>query len=158
MTTKHGLLHFRTAQALLDLDDPSKSVALPIVKGKAAGKLDIIYQLYPPRGVHRNSIPATYTFVLDDWVTHEIELMVSLVDTGDGACDLSFGFISHDHWQGVCERAGMQIKTEHNYVAGKYNPTTREGFVYMYKEAYAVIEALNKGRLESARKLKKSGS
>lgn len=157
MTTRHALLHDRTVQALLDLSNPKKSVCLPLVKGKAAGKLDLIYQLFPPRGVHPNSIPATYTFVLDEWVTHEIELMVSMVgDRNNGLDDLTFGFISHDHWCQLKEQTGTDTSdAQTHFVAVKYNPTTREGFIYLYKEAYAIIEKLNKGRLESVRQLKR---
>lgn len=156
MTTRHALLHVRTIQALLDLSNPNKSVCLPLVKGKAAGKMELIYQLYPPRDVHRNSIPATYTFVLEDWVTEEIGLMVSMVDTGDGGDGMIFGFISHDCWCSLRDRAEMDTPdAQQHYVVVKYNPTTREGFIYFYKEAYALIEKVNRSRLESCRELKR---
>lgn len=151
MTTKHALFHFQTAQALSDLADTEKSVRLRLMKGKAAGKLDLIHQLYPPKGIHRYQIPARYTFVLDEYVTNrfpirvtqELLLMVSLVDTCDGGDGLIFGYIAHDYW--------MDIESPYRFVAVKYNPVNREGFVHLYKEAYVVLEGLNKDDLDRVR-------
>ncbi|MEK7186765.1 MAG: response regulator [Patescibacteria group bacterium] len=144
---------------MLDLSNPNKSVCLPLVKGKAAGRIELIHQLYPPRGVHRNSFPATYTFVLEDWVTEEIGLMVSMADTGEGGDGMILGFVSHDHWWSLRDRAGVDTSdAQQHYVVVKYNPTTREGFIYFYKEAYAIIEKANEHRLKSCRRLKQKES
>ena len=149
-----SLLSRYTTQALCDFENPEVSVCLPLEKGKAAGKLDLIWQLFPPRNVHRNSIPASYTFLLDYGVAHEIELMVSTVAEVDSVDMLIFGFIAHDHWCSLREQTGMDADAQHHWVAVKYNPTTREGYVYLYKEAYAVIEALKKDRLDQVRAAK----
>ncbi len=156
MTTRHALLHPSTVRALLDLSDPRKSVCRPLSKGKAAGKLELIYQLFPPVGVHRNSIPASFTLVLDDWVTFQLDLMVGMVGDLDGGGDgLIFGFIAHDQWAELEAETGIDIETSQHWAAVKYNPTTREGSVYLYKEAYAVIEKLHEGSLDSVKALRR---
>jgi|GEM_PF-2245908 hypothetical protein len=155
MTARYALFHPRIVRALLDLSDPKKAICLPLVKGKAAGKLDLIYQLYPPRNTHRNNIPALYTFVLEDWVTEEISIMVSVVNTDNGGDDLIFGFIAHDYWFAIQEQAGTNTPdAQQLFVAVKYDPTTREGRIYLYKEAYVVIEKARESDLESCRRLK----
>ncbi len=155
MVTRYKLFHPRVVRALLDLSNPQKAVCRPLEKDCAAGKLDIIYQLFPPRGVHRNSIPARYRFILEDWVTHKIDLMVSMVDTADQGEGLIFGFIAHDHWQEISGGYGMEIDPQHHFVAVKYNPVIREGEIYLYKEAYAVIEEWNKKNLDLAQEIRR---
>jgi hypothetical protein len=152
MTTTRSFFHPQVLQALSDLIDPEKSVCLPLEIGRAAGKLDLIHQMYPPEGVHRSQIPARYTFILDGYggsafpikVTEELKLMVSLVDTGDGGDGLIFGYIVREHWK--------EIESPYRFVAVKYNPVSRKGFVYLYKEAYNVLKEINKDDLEKLRK------
>lgn len=155
MIARRKLFHPRVVRALIDFSDPRKTVRRPLVKGQAAGKMDLIYQLYPPREVHRNSIPAEYAFVLEDWVTHKIALMVSMVDTADQGEGLVFGFIAHDHWQKISRGYELEVDGQHHFVVVKYNPVIREGDIYLYKEAYAVIEALYKKDLDRVREEKR---
>jgi len=156
MTARFALLHPSTVRTLLDLSNPAKSVGLPLVKGKAAGPLELIYQLFPPRNIHRHQIAPTYTFPLEGWVTHELPIMVSMVaERDDGSEDLILGFIEHDHWSELTDKAGIDTPdARSHYVAVKCNLTTREGHIYLYKDAYKVIEASHKDEIENMRGIK----
>lgn len=135
------LFHPSTVQALLDLSDPFKSVSLPVATGKAPGRLDIVYQLYPPAGVHRNSFPATFTVGIGSRY-HDLKVMVSMVDTCDGGDGLIFGYLAFDYWQRISKKSGLQVDSQQHYVAIGYNPVTRDGDVRVYKEVYAALYTL----------------
>jgi hypothetical protein len=145
MTTKNTLLHSTAAQALLNLSDLEKSVCRLLVEGEAAGKLELIHQLFPPQGplgIHDIEIPACFTIRISNDVTLRLNLIISLVDVGDsGRETLVFGSIESDQRRHISQVVGASFVPDSRWVAVKYNPVTRKGSVYMHKDAWTILES-----------------
>lgn len=146
MANRYTLFHPQTVQSLLDLSNTSRAKCLPLMRGGAPGKLDLIYQLFPPKGVHRNETAVSYTIIVDEYdrapVTETLKLMVSLVDSNDGS-DLVFGFLAHDYLQELSESTGLRLETRFCDAAVQYNSVTREGFAYLHNGIWPLIEKKN---------------
>ncbi|HUX35954.1 MAG TPA: hypothetical protein VMV71_02885 [Candidatus Paceibacterota bacterium] len=150
--TKFDLLHPRIMQALEDLSDPEETVQKHLLKGQVAGKLSLIYSLFPPEGFVHNDVPARFTFTLEDGVVFELQLMVGFVNQSFGGEDLVFGFLRHSQWDTIFGKTEMRIRASSRWVAVKYSITRREGCIFLSKELYAVIEEFKKEALDKLRK------
>lgn len=148
-TENFQLFHSQIAEALRSLSDPNETVCRSLVEGKAAGKLELIYGLFPPHDIHKNQVPARYTFTVEEHISFEISVMLSLVAEMEPYY-LIFGFIAHDRWQEMHkESGGMEVDGGRHWVAVKYCPVTRDGEIFLSKEVYAVVEAVKGEALDS---------
>jgi hypothetical protein len=137
----HTFFHPDTLQAFLNLSDPEKSTMLSISTGKAPGKMDIVCQLYPPMGIHRNSFPVVFKIAIGIRY-HDLKVMVSMVDVRDDGEGLIFGYLAYDYWHKILDRMSAKTDSRKNFVAAVYNPVTREGCVHLSNEVYAVLYRL----------------
>lgn len=139
MAEKNVLLHRLTQKALEGISDPEKSKTLDIVEGKCPGKLDLIYGLFPPKGVHRNDAPVKFGFKTRTGYYFEIYIMVSLVscDDGDGPVSI-FGFVQHD--QGQSLNVEKTFNPHNFFVVVKFNFITRGGQIHLSLELLEKIE------------------
>ncbi len=124
------LLHYRVVQALLALSNPNKTIRKPLVKGQAAGQLQLIDAHWPPDGFHRNSVPARFTFDFEmDWVADfELHLMVQIVSREEGSDDFVLGLVSHDQWYKLREELPVQaekVDIQERWVGVKYSAIRR---------------------------------
>lgn len=140
MTTKHELLHSRTEEAILELSDTKRSVRLPLVTGKAPGKLELVYQLFPPPKVRRHETHVYFTFVPKDEFIFKLGLTTTLIHVG-GNDDLILGYISDRQVADMAVAAKMKVSGIH-YAAVKYSTVTREGFIFISNEIHSVIGTL----------------
>jgi hypothetical protein len=151
MATKFELFDPYIAGVFEKLSDPEKAVCLPIVSGKAAGDLKLIYALFPPEGAHHNNVPARYTFLVEDGVGFQLSLMVRAYIPSESD-DFILGFIAHDQWAEMHKESGMDADAHLHWVGVKYNPNIREGKVFLFKEVRDIIEAvIGKDYLERMR-------
>lgn len=142
MTAKFELFDPYISGVFEKLSDPEKAVCLPIVRGKAAGDLKLIYALFPPEGIHHNDVPARYTFTLvEELVGFELSLMVRAYIPSDSD-DFILGFIAHDQWTKMREESGMDADGHLHWVGVRYNPNIREGKVFLFKEVRDIIEVV----------------
>ncbi len=155
MTPTFELFHPQTLQAIHDLMDLEKSVSRPLVAGAAAGKLDLIHALFPPREIHRNSVPARFSFVLEDeYCSFELQVMVSLVDAAEENNLLAFGLLSHDQLDSIRRGSGANLDATQCFAAVKYSPLHRRGSVFLCRTLYDAIVASQSAQLEIAQRVR----
>jgi hypothetical protein len=138
----YEFFHTDVISALQDLGNREKSVQCPLCKGKVAGIHDLSCSLFPPSNLHRNYVPARYTFLIEN-STFELNLMVNLVSTENGNGNIIvLGFITYDQGQEIARNIGKTLETSTKWVVVGYSPTTREGCIYLYKELYEDVKTL----------------
>jgi hypothetical protein len=126
-------------QAFQSLADPEKSVAAELEKGQAAGKLNVIYSLFPPEGVDR---PLAYFTFVETAASfpHEkrgisVPLMIRRFENGSdsGADSVLLGMIDARYLR----RRGIACSSEQRWAVVRYNLSRREGHIFLSKEVHA---------------------
>lgn len=155
MTTQEmNLLHPQIVDALLRLSDMNQTISRHLVRGKAAGKLEIFYGLFPPVGIHPNDVAARYTFEVEEGVHFEISVMLNHVSEGSPDHTV-LGFLAHDQWAEMRKKSrGMKIDPEHCWVAVRYSPVHRRGQIFMSNELFSVVKEIRKSALETREALR----
>ena len=142
------------------LSNPMLAVRRDIVKGEVAGKMDLQHALFPPRRIHRNDVPLTVRFTMEDWITFELHLMVMMYgDVMDGSFSL-MGIISHDHQQSLQAQVVFPSDYTPKFIGINYNPVIRQGKIFIPKDIYGVLEILMSADLLDVRRkcMLKSGA
>ncbi len=130
--------------ALSDLSNPKKTIQLSLLKGLAAGELQLINAHHPPEGIHHNLVPARFTVDLGmEWKTSfELHLMVRLVDNGGGGDNFVLGHVNHDQWHHLSSELPSyteSISFQERWVGVKYSPIRRDGYVFLSKNLYNLL-------------------
>ncbi len=147
-----SLIHPSIQKALAHRSGSNKSIKLTLIKGAVPSQEDLRLALFPPRGMHANSFPATFGFDLGSGVRFDLHLMVNLIAQNHGAEVTVLGFISHDQNQELFKE--VDINGRHLYAAAQFWPVTGEGFVSLSKVAHGVIRASKAAELATAETLR----
>lgn len=148
ITSLKQFFHPQVIEAFEGLSDPERTVQMPLVEGRAAGKFQLERSLFLSEGVHANDCTANFTFIMPEGVCFELRLMTKLVYVDDGD-DVVFGFVSHSQWEEFPQVLQHPVGSDRRWVLVKYAMFRRNrGMVFMSNEVYALTRTIRKDTLD----------
>lgn len=140
--TRYDVFDPELLEAIEMLSDPAQTVSCEIVKGDISGKYDLVNAVFPPRDVHRDSVPVRLHFLMEGWIEQQLELMVMVYgDVQSGPYSL-LGLMRHDQHQYLRVLVNFPCDYRMQFIGVNYNPVTREGRVFIPKDTYHLFEML----------------
>ena len=145
-TERFQLLHPRIIRAYLDLSNPRRTVCKPLVKGQAAGQLNLIYAHWPPEGISPHDVPGRFTFdfELSHVADFELHLMVHFIDREYQYNDFVLGLVNSGQRAKLREAVpslAEDLRTRDCWVGVRYHSVRRGegGHVYLSKKLYEIL-------------------
>lgn len=137
-------------KALEIINDPSRSISRPLIRGGRPGMWSLVNAVFPPNGLHEYLMPARYTFTMEGWVTCEIRLMVYQFSRPTQSSSYSLiGMIDRKQWDEI--RKVIPIPSDWTPQTIGVTSTPGDGWVYIPKETYRVLEILKSSDILAAR-------
>ncbi|HEY0010886.1 MAG TPA: hypothetical protein VGB97_03175 [Candidatus Paceibacterota bacterium] len=124
-------------RAYRDLQDPEKSIRVELETGQGAGKLDVIYSLFPP---DQTEPLALYSFKKSIACIIHVPLRVRRFERGSELGSGSEVLGLYD--QQLLWKRGIRCPLEKCWVVVRYNLRRREGHLYLSKELHEQLIAI----------------
>lgn len=138
--TRDALLNVemtRMIEAAQALNDPEQGVRFPLKKDEGPGEWGLILHEHRPSNVSPREVLPSFTFLLEETVEYKLGVDIWLFGRSM-PFGLKVGIIADADWFSLVGRS--EDYDVWRYVALKYHPVNRTGYIWLFRKIIPLIE------------------